>query len=267
MRPQKGTNACDEAESLSAWGVGKAPLQGKWVDVNHGDFEKPVPPTPPMEALRLLLSHVASGRSSRSGGRTILVVDARKAHLQASAERNLYVALPPEVRVPGLRARLSRSLYKLFWGDDFVFAGVETDLESALRQMEQSFLVKVIGRVGADKQDVRTRLGPVLKGDGIQLEADPRHQEIVISVLEQDVSGLSTPGVKNQQKKDGLGDGDETPLDEAEAPGCIWRSTSGSAAMSGLQPHQPSELDAKGFDDKPCRSRTVWDRQGHHCVA
>ena len=48
-------------------------------------------------------------------------------------------------------------------------------------------------------------------------EADPRHQEILISELEQDVRGVSTPGVKNQQGKDGRGDGVETRLDEAEA--------------------------------------------------
>ena len=104
-------------------------LQGKWVDVNKGHFKKPVvrsryvakefantksdnffSPTPPLEALRLLLSHAASGRSSSTGGRKILVVDLPTAHLHAFAERNLYVALPPEVRVPWVCARLRRSL-------------------------------------------------------------------------------------------------------------------------------------------------------------
>ena len=51
------------------------------------------------------------GRRPSAGSRKILVVDARKAHLHAFAERNLYVALPPEVRVPGMCARLRRSLY------------------------------------------------------------------------------------------------------------------------------------------------------------
>ena len=37
---------------------------------------------------------------------------------------------------------------------------------------------------------------------GIQLEADPRHQEIRISEFEQGVRGLSTPGVKNPQRTD-----------------------------------------------------------------
>ena len=74
-------------------------------------------------------------------------------------------------------------------GYDFVFAGVESDLEWARQQMEKSFLVKVIGRLGGDKQDVRELrvLNRVLSwGSGaVQLEADPRHQEILIIELEQ----------------------------------------------------------------------------------
>ena len=67
--------------------------------------------TPPLEALRLWFSHAASGRSSSTGGRKILELDAQKAHLRAFAERNLFVALPPEVRVPGMSGRLWRNLY------------------------------------------------------------------------------------------------------------------------------------------------------------
>ena len=203
-------------------------------------------------------------------------MDARKAHLHAFAERNLYVALPPEVRVPGMCARLRRSLYGtrdaparwepflskqlegkgfvrgsaspccyrhsskdlscVVHGDDFVFAGVESDLEWARQQMEKSFLVKVIGRLGGDKQDVRELrvLNRVLswRSEGIQLEADPRHQEILISELEQGVHGLSTPGVKNPQRKDGDGDGAESLLDEAEAHS--FRSTAARASYLAL---------------------------------
>ena len=176
----------DVVPVAESWSVtGKAPLQGKWVGVNKGDLEKPVArsryvakefantksndvfsPTPPLEALRLLLSHAASGRSSSTGGRKILAVDARKAHLHAFAERNLYVVLPPEVRVPGMLRRSlygtrdalarweaflskqlegkgfvrglasaccyrhsSKDLSCVVHGDDFVFSGVESDLE------------------------------------------------------------------------------------------------------------------------------------------
>ena len=90
--------------------MGKAPLQGKSVDVTKGDLEKPLvrsrnvakefantksddffSPTPPLEALRLLLSHAASGRSSSTEGGKILVVDAWKAHLHACAQHVAHV--------------------------------------------------------------------------------------------------------------------------------------------------------------------------------
>ena len=75
--------------------------------------------------------------------------------------------------------------------------------------MEKSSFVKVIGRLGGDKQDVRELrvLNRVLswRSGGIQFEADPRHEEILISELEQGGRGLSTLGVKNPQRKDGEG--------------------------------------------------------------
>ena len=86
--------------------------------------------------------------------------------------------------------------------------------------------VKVIGPVRLLNQVLSW------KGDGLRLEADPRHQEILISELEQDVRGLSTPGVKNQKRKDGHGDGDETPVDDAEAHS--FRSTAARANYFAL---------------------------------
>ena len=101
--------------------TGKAPLKGRWVDVNKGDRTRPVirsrwvakefatyksaeffAATPPLEALRMMISHAASGRTNGRGGRKILVIDARKAHLHAMAGREVFVDLPPEQSVPGM---------------------------------------------------------------------------------------------------------------------------------------------------------------------
>ena len=95
--------------------TGKKPLGGRWVDVNKGDASSPDvrcrwvakdiatyksdlfhSATPPLEALRLLLSHAASGRKTESGGRKLMVIDAKKAHLHAFTTRDTYVDLPPE---------------------------------------------------------------------------------------------------------------------------------------------------------------------------
>ena len=101
--------------------AGQASLQGKWVDINKGDWERPVvrsrdvakefantksddffSPTPPLEALRLFLSHAGSGKSSSTGGCKVLVTDSRKAHLHAFAKRNLHVTLQPKIWVPNM---------------------------------------------------------------------------------------------------------------------------------------------------------------------
>ena len=78
----------DVVPITESWSVtGKAPLQGKWVDVNKGDLERPVvrsryvakefantksddffSPTPPLEALRLLLSHAGLWEVVKHGG-------------------------------------------------------------------------------------------------------------------------------------------------------------------------------------------------------
>ena len=61
--------------------------------------------TPPLEALRLLLSHVATGRKGKVRGRKVMILDAEKPHLHAFAEREVYVELPPRAAASwGLRS-------------------------------------------------------------------------------------------------------------------------------------------------------------------
>ena len=66
---------------------------------------------PALEALRLLLSRTASRRSHGRGGRKLLVIKSRKAHLHAEADREIYITLPPEERRDGYCPRLLRCLY------------------------------------------------------------------------------------------------------------------------------------------------------------
>ena len=76
--------------------------------------------TPPLEAARLLLPELATRRRAAPGepgcrrkrvqGKA-MVIDVRKAHLHACVNRDIYVALPPEVAEPGMCAKLARSLY------------------------------------------------------------------------------------------------------------------------------------------------------------
>ena len=232
--------------------TGKKPLGSKWVDVNKGDRTSPdvrsrlvareiayhknddfYAATPPLEALRMLLSIVASTRGCK-----VLVMDARKAHLHASVDRLIYVDLPLEIRKPGMCARLRRCLYGtrdaparweaflaaelcrmgfaqglaspccfyhqekqlrcVVHGDDFMFAGPAPALAWAEVEMNKVFLMKVVGRLGPDKDDKRELrvLNRVLRWTetGIAYEADPRHAEILVAGLLGKSRPATTPG-------------------------------------------------------------------------
>ena len=236
--------------------TGRRPIGSKWVDVNKGDWIKPIvrsrlvareiafrknddyyAATPPLEALRMLISNVAS-----SSGPGLLVIDASKAHLHASVDRLIYVDLPPETRAPGMCARLRRCLYgtrdaparweaflaeelaKLGFtegrsssccfhhagrklqcvvhGDDFTFAGPFAALEWIEQEMQKPFLVKVAGRLGPEEQNRELRiLNRVVRwGDeGLSYEADPRHAELLLAGLLGDAKPVTTPGVSGSR--------------------------------------------------------------------
>ena len=194
--------------------AGKKPFGRRWVDVNKGDSSAPdvrcryvakeiatykddafSSSTPPLEALRMLLSHAASGRTNSKKGRKVLVIDARKAHLHATTVREIYVDLLGELKQPTSCARLLRCLYgtrdaaarweaflveelrkmgfirgranasgyrhrtrdlrAVVHGDDFTFVGNDRDLNWVSERMAEAFLVKVVGRLGGDEGDVQ----------------------------------------------------------------------------------------------------------------
>jgi hypothetical protein len=213
----------EEVKFMLDWGVwerapvadcwrltGKAPIGSKWVDVNKGDATKPLirsrfvvkeiatyksddffAATPPLEAFRLLLSLAASGAHDTK----IEVLDARKAHLHAFADRVVFTQLPPEVAEPGYCARLVRCLYGtrdapkrweaflaeqlvalgfakgraspccyfhaqlgvrcIVHGDDFVLSGSAAALDEVKAGMHKRFLLKELGRLGGGPSELR----------------------------------------------------------------------------------------------------------------
>lgn len=260
--------------------TGKPPLKGRWVDTNKGDRARPdvrsrwcakelalhrsdqfFAATPPLEALRLILSIACTGRQDGSrGGRKVLLLDAKKAHLHAMAVRNVYVDLPPERAQRGRCCRLRRCLYgtrdapqqwerfaaatleaigfkrglasavcfhhssrdlvALVHGDDFFLCGEDKDLDWVHRELEKTILLKVVGRLGGepekgDVQELRC-LNRVLRWqhNGVLLEADPRHAEILAAMLGPGASPLSTPGVKDHGNARGRVYATTTGIDE-----------------------------------------------------
>jgi hypothetical protein len=97
-----------------------------------------------------------------------------------------------------------------------VFVGSDADLEWVRGEMDRRFLVKVIGKLGGDAEDLKELriLNRVLSWGprGIRIEADPRHQEILAAQLEEGTRSLSTAGVKERDKAK------EEEEEEAEKP-------------------------------------------------
>ena len=82
----------------------------RWVDVNKGDAESPnyrsrlvgrefnvgkddtlYAATPPLEALRVVISHAATNDEKCGHRRAIMINDVRRAYFYAKASRDLYI--------------------------------------------------------------------------------------------------------------------------------------------------------------------------------
>ena len=184
--------------------TGKGPFGGRWVDVSKGDKTSPnircrcvateiayersddfFAAMPHLEALRMLVSHVATDRGVGKEAKKLMVIDARKAHLYAVRNRTIFVEFPPELRKLNRCARLKRCLFGtrdapqrweaylaaelqrhgfiqsnaspccfrhstidircVVHGDDFRFAASGEDLAWIQSRMEESFLLKIVG--------------------------------------------------------------------------------------------------------------------------
>ena len=97
----------------------------------------------------------------------------------------------------------SRDVRCMVHGDDFVFVAEGPDLDWVEKQMEQSFLVKVVGRLGGDMEDKQeiTILNRVIRWTegGLEYEADPRHAELLDRDYGENTT-VVTPGVQEVLK-------------------------------------------------------------------
>ena len=238
----------------------------RWVDVNKGDASDPeyrsrlvgrefavekddalYAATPPLEALRLIISH--AGTDTESGGRRALMInDVRRAYFYAKIQRDVYIELPAEDDQHGkgmlgklrlclygtrdaakgwqetLSAHLvsigfergkghpsvfqhpTRGIKTLVHGDDYVSSGDDQDLSWLEAELEKAYELKT--------QRLGTGIGSKLEGKvlnrvlrctpgGWELEADPRHAELIIEQLGLgEDKGLGTPGVFGTDEDD-----------------------------------------------------------------
>ena len=294
----------DVVPVAEAWRVtGRKPLGGRWVCSNKGDRRRPdvrarwcakdvatyktdafFAATPPLEAMRLILSEAAS-QGTRGRGLKVQLLDAKKAHLHAPAVRPVFVDLPPERAKEGFCCRLKKCLYGTrdaprqweayaaavllkagfirgkasavcFWhprrnlrclvhGDDFLLAGGDRDLDWAVARLRQDILLKDGGRLGGGAQDAKEVrcLNRVLRWtpDGYEVEADPRHAEILAAMLGEDRRAASTPGVKERVTAPR---GQREPAKEEEAGAFEARTSVRTAKVKELQ-QQVRDLTAR----------------------
>ena len=238
----------------------------RWVDVNKGDATETnyrsrlvgrefnigrddalYAATPPLEALRLVISHAATHQSD-GVRRMVMINDVRRAYFYAKIQRDVYVELPKEDEdfgtgklgklklclygtrdaAKGWQETLSAHLEKigfrrgrghpcvfyhperdiktLVHGDDYVSAGSSEAMAWMESELEKAYEIQT--QKLSDAQDCKTE-GKVLNrivrhtSEGWEIEADPRHAELVIEQLglEHD-KGVVTPGVSGGDEDD-----------------------------------------------------------------
>ena len=90
-------------------------------------------------------------------------------------------------------------------GDDFIAVGLESQIDKTKDTLQDKYKLKTekLGAGKADKKEVRI-LNKVVRytTEGVKLEADPRHAEIVVQELGlQNAKSAKSPGCKEDKKK------------------------------------------------------------------
>ena len=111
--------------------TGKRPIGTRWVDVNKGDENHPeyrsrlvaqelkrledrddtFAATPPLEALKFILSLCMTESACTNKRRYLKFIDIKRAHFHSPVTREIYVELPPEDHTDGYCGRLNMSMY------------------------------------------------------------------------------------------------------------------------------------------------------------
>ena len=271
----------------------------RWVDINKGDAtdrnyrsrlvgrefnvgkdDTLYASTPPLEALRVVVSHAATEDPSEER-REIIVCDVRRAYFYAKINRDVYIELPAEDPESGgdlvgkLRLCLygtrdaakswqetlslhlesvgfkrgrghpsvfhhpERGLKALVHGDDYVASGASKDIDWFKAELEKAYEIQTqhIG-FGAGRPREGKVLNRIIRCTdiGYEVEADPRHAELVIEQMEvAEDKGVATPGVSGTEEDD--------QEDDTELQGEQVRMFRGIAArLNYLGPDRPDAL-------------------------
>jgi len=114
-----------------------------------------------------------------------------------------------------------RDIITVVHGDDFTSLAVEDNLKWLSNQFKSKFEIKDKGILGPDPNDAKEvrLLNRVVawERDGIRLEADQRHAEILVRQLGlEEAKGLELPGTKDSSEEDG-DENSHQPVDARQA--------------------------------------------------
>ena len=213
----------EESTEEECWRLtGKEPVSCRWVDTNKGTEAKPsarsrmvardfkgkdkdredlFAATPSWELKRVLMSRTAT--RGKRGVRKLLLVDAKKAHLNPRCDEDVFIRLPEEAGggvgklqfwLYGFRQaaaaleehhakkfvecgfrrglanpvcfyHVERDISVAVHGDDFTYSAADADLDWAEEKISSWFEVKVRARLGPEPQDDKQAvlLGRIVK--------------------------------------------------------------------------------------------------------
>ena len=204
---------------------------------------------PPLEAKRLLFRMAAAGEDW--GG---MLIDVRKAHLNAVCTEVVYVELPSEAVGRGKVGRLKRWLYGMrpaaqaweedysnkfvkigltpgraaktcFWnsetnmrcvvhGDDFTFMGRRGDLIEVKRQMMEWYDIKDRGMYGFDKPGQVSILNRMIRWSETYIEYEADQKHARVIIEELDMEDAKSVVSPCVKDEEGEEDGEGLDLDE-----------------------------------------------------
>ena len=109
-------------------------MRSRWVEKESKTHARPElhAPTPPLEALKVVLPEIATGTGR---GKVVALVDVRRAFFYAQARRRVFVELPPEDYQPGDEHMCGLLRYSLYGTRDASQYG-EEELATTLSNLK-----------------------------------------------------------------------------------------------------------------------------------
>ena len=150
-------------------------------------------PTPPLEALKVALSEIATGTRR---GKVVALVDVRRAYYYAPARRKVFVELPPEDHQPGDERMCGLLRYSLYGSRDAA-QNWEEELAATLNSLKLTRFsaCSCVWRGHIKGEDILATVhGDVITIGGERSAVEFLHQNAIEKVRDQEAGGGGRSG-------------------------------------------------------------------------